>query len=356
MKITICGDISARASESLFAQKNTKALFTDTVNVFKDSDEVIVNLECAVTDKDTPIKKMGPNLKAPFGTVEVLKEIGTTVAAISNNHIFDFGKAGIEDTLNELKKNGIQYTGFGENEEKSRENFYFQHDGKTVAIVNVCEHEYSYALKNRMGARPYDPYDTNDDIVTAKNNADFVIVIYHGGKEHVRYPSNRLVKACHSMVTHGADVVLCQHSHCIGCEEYYKGGYILYGQGNFHFVYNRPTDTEMWTTGLIIVVNINKDKFTIDRIPIVIDGLGIRLANDSEKERLLNELVERSKSIVSGEYEQLFEQNCQKFTRGYNIVSDENKELFAHYFDCEAHTDVCKVLYKTYNKSNELDD
>ena len=33
----------------------------------------------------------------------------------------------------------------------------------------------------------------------------------------------------------GADVVLCQHSHCIGCYEQYEGAHILYGQGNFHF-------------------------------------------------------------------------------------------------------------------------
>ena len=37
------------------------------------------------------------------------------------------------------------------------------------------------------------------------------------------------------MAENGADVVICQHSHCIGCYEEYQGCYILYGQGNFHF-------------------------------------------------------------------------------------------------------------------------
>ena len=62
-------------------------------------------------------------------------------------------------------------------------------DGKNkIAVINVSEHEYSYALENRVGARKYDPYDTSDDIVKAKKDADYVIVIYHSWKEHCRYP------------------------------------------------------------------------------------------------------------------------------------------------------------------------
>ena len=115
MKILIGGDISVRASQELFANKKTKELFNDVLNVTKQADEFIVNLECAVTDKDTKIKKFGPNLKAPYGTCEVLKEAGVTLCAISNNHIFDYGKAGIKDTFEQLDKNGLPYTGFGEN-------------------------------------------------------------------------------------------------------------------------------------------------------------------------------------------------------------------------------------------------
>ena len=35
--------------------------------------------------------------------------------------------------------------------------------GEKIAVVAVCEHEYTYALENRMGARPFDEYDTLDE-------------------------------------------------------------------------------------------------------------------------------------------------------------------------------------------------
>lgn len=357
MKITIGGDISVRDSRELFEGCQGAVLFGDVIDIFKDSDRVLVNLECAVTEKDTSIKKIGPNLKAPLNTVKTLKSVGVTDLVLSNNHIFDYGRAGAFDTLNEIQKHGLGYTGFGENEEDSRKNMILT-DGKIkIAVIAVCEHEYTYALKDRMGARPYDPYDTNDDIFEAKKNADYVIVIYHGGKEDSRYPSPRLLKACRSMVKHGADVVLCQHSHAIGCYEQFMGGHILYGQGNFHFVWKEGEDGKdggyMWNTGLLVSLDFS-DNVKVEFIPCTVDGLGIRLAKGEEKERLLNELSERNEELKNGRWKEKWREFALSQER-YRVIPEELYEEIAHYFDCEAHTDVCKEIYKTYNHTNERD-
>lgn len=37
------------------------------------------------------------------------------------------------------------------------------------------------------------------------------------------------------MVEKGADLVIYQHSHCVGSYEKYKDSTIVYGQGNFMF-------------------------------------------------------------------------------------------------------------------------
>ena len=357
MRITIGGDISIKDCEKQFNECKSKELFNDVIDVFKSSDRVIVNLECAITDKDTPIKKIGPNLKAPFNTAYVLKDIGVTHCALSNNHIFDFGKAGIKDTLEALDRFDISYTGFGDNEDLARENLILS-DGKIkVAIIAVCEHEYSYALKNRMGARSYDPYDTNDDISEAKKNNDYVIVLYHGGKEECRYPSPRLLKACRSMIKHGADVVLCQHSHCIGCYEEFMGGHILYGQGNFHFIckeYEGIYDGGyMWNTGLLAQIDIDNE-LKIKLIPCVADELGIRLANEAETDKLLSELNLRSQSLNDGAWYDKWREFALSQER-YRVIPCELYEEIAHYFDCEAHMDACKEIYQTYNITNEID-
>ena len=49
------------------------------------------------------------------------------------------------------------------------------------------------------------------------------------------YEHTLIDEACRRIVEKGADLVVCQHSHCIGSEEIYKGKKILYGQGNFIF-------------------------------------------------------------------------------------------------------------------------
>ena len=69
MRIAIGGDVSVKAGcEELFAKGNGKALFGNVCDAFASCDESIVNLETAITDKDTPIKKIGPNLRAPLNT------------------------------------------------------------------------------------------------------------------------------------------------------------------------------------------------------------------------------------------------------------------------------------------------
>ncbi len=357
MKIVIGGDISVVDSAELFAKGDANAVFNDVADVMRSADRTIINLETAITDKDTKILKCGPNLKSPFGTGKTLKDAGVTDCGLSNNHIFDFGKEGLKDTIKELEKYGLNYTGVGENEEDSRKNLIIEKDGIKVIVIAVCEHEYSYALPDRCGARPYDPYDTNDDIAEAKKQADFVIVTYHGGKEQCRYPSPRLLKACRSMVKHGADVVLCQHSHCVGCYEKFNDGHILYGQGNFHFIKKEYSHQEGWNDGLLVELDLQKGKSAqIKFIPCVADGLGIRLANEQEKAEITGGFNTRNQSLKDGKWLDGWREFCTKMDFYDIVVAEEYKDqLFAHRIECEAHLDVLKERFKTWNCTNEKD-
>ena len=245
--------------------------------------------------------------------------------------------------------------------------WYIEKDGVRVGIVNVCEHEYTYATENREGARPFDEFETMADIREAKRSSDKVIVIYHGGKELCRYPSPRLMKACREMVRCGADVVFCQHSHCIGCFETFEGGHILYGQGNFHFP--DMMDTEMWNEGLIASLDITKDDVKVEYIPVKSTHTGIRLATNEEKDQVISDLLVRNGHIQDGSWIEGWRAFCQSEKHNYvramvgkfggreSYTMEDNADqyqLFAHYLDCEAHTDVWRELYKTYNSTNEM--
>ena len=159
-------------NNELFKQKDINTLFGDFLPLFEGNDINFVNIECALTESDGAIEKFGPCLKGTPIAAEVMKDVGINLAGLSNNHIFDYGIKGYKDTVAALDKAGIPYTGFGENYEDSRKNFYFEKNGEKIAFVCVCEHEYSYALEDRMGSRPFDCYDTIADVREAKQNAE----------------------------------------------------------------------------------------------------------------------------------------------------------------------------------------
>ncbi len=359
MKTLLLGDICpAPISEPYYRSKDIKALFGDTVSLFENKDLVFANMECAITDSNSPIKKCGPNLKAPPETAEMLKKLGVTVCGLSNNHIFDFGKEGALDTMRYLKEAGIDHTGFGDDYSSSRKNYILEKDGERVCIIAVCEHEFSYALDDRMGSRPYDEYDTMADIRAAKAENDRVLVMYHGGKEHCLYPSPRLYKLCHAMAENGADVILCQHTHCIGAYEEYNGCHILYGQGNFQFA--NITDKETWNT--LFAVEYDTAENTIGFIPICLNEYSIALANGKERDKIMSFFEARNAQLKNGEWKQGWHDFCESmrdhYTKMLSRAFTENSNdfidhVFAHYLDCEAHTDVWRELFPTWNMTNE---
>ncbi len=361
MKALLLGDLCHKDNNrNYFQDLDMDVLFNDTLTYFNGNDICFVNLECPITESTNEIKKFGPNLKVCREVADVMKKLGVTICGLSNNHIFDFGIEGVTDTMNALEEVGIPYTGFGKNYEDSRKNYIVEKNGEKVALIAVCEHEFSYALEDRMGSRPFDEFETMADIRKAKAEADRVIVLYHGGKEHCQYPSPRLVKACREMANNGADVILCQHTHCISCYENYNGSHILYGQGNFHFVIHFETTPEIWHASLMVRYDTITNE--IEFIPTINTEFGIELAKGDKKEQIMHDFYERNKSLADGTWRDGWREFCELKKGVYlKSVKDEpdaneiqrGERLFAHYLDCESHTDVLRELYKTANHRNE---
>ena len=359
MKMLFCGDISPTADNNhLFAQVETQRLFGDTKMLFDAADVSIVNLECSLTEAQTPIAKIGPAIAASPNTAQVLKQLGVTYCNLSNNHFYDMGNQGVADSLAALEQAGIGYTGFGKNEADSQTDLVVERNGTRVCIIAVCEHEYSYALPDRMGCRAFDPFETPLQVRAAKEIYDRVVVIYHGGKEQCEYPSPRLLKACRAMAQSGADLVLCQHSHCIGCYEQFAGCHIVYGQGNFHFVKEKYRDHPQWKQGLAASYDTDTHAFTL--IPVVTTDVGIRLAKADEAAEILGSMAKRNQSLEDGTWKDGWHAFCVEHAPMYTTTvgkaysaegTEFSKEKFAHYLDCEAHTDVWRELFLTHNKT-----
>lgn len=314
MSIIIGADlVPTPSNQVLFQTGDIQALLGDElVEVLREADYRIVNLETPLCDTLSPITKVGGNLSAPSACVEGIKKIGVDLVGIANNHIMDQGKKGLADTIKILTEAGILFVGAGDNLEVASQPVFFEVNRKRVGIYACAEHEFSIATEYSPGANPVDHLNISDHIVQCRAKCDYLIVLYHGGKEYYRYPSPKLQKICRKIVEKGADLVICQHSHCLGSYEDYLNGSIVYGQGNF--IFDDGEDEYLQTSVLIKI----SDDWSLDYIPIKKEGNGVRLAVNSQGEKILSEFKERSLAITQkGFIEEEYERFADKYRQFY---------------------------------------
>jgi len=293
--IIIGGDlVPTTTNYHLFEKGDVHALLGHKLfNLLNDADFRIFNLEAPITKASNPIKKYGPNIKIPPNVVKGLKLLKPDILTLANNHIMDYGKDGLFDTFDILKKNNIGFLGAGKDLCEASKPIFCTLSGKRIGIYACAEHEFSIASENKPGANPFDLLNSLDHISNAKSKCDYLIVLFHGGKEHYQYPTPQLQKHCRKIIDKGGDIVICQHSHTIGAVENYNNGTIVYGQGNFIFDYS---DNPYWKTGLLIRIDLDVN-FLIDFIPIIKQKNTIRIANHIEKNDILKSFYCRSNEI-----------------------------------------------------------
>ena len=319
MNIIIAGDyFPTYENEILFEKNEIERLFgNEILELFENSNLSLANLEGSFTDGNMSIKKSGPNIKASRKSFEGYSKLKLNCVSMANNHIMDYGIEGLNSTIELLKQAQIDYFGAGYDLHEARQPFVFEYEGIRIGLYSCAEYEFTIASKKEPGANPFDPLEVLDDIRCLKACTDFVVVIYHGGKEYYRYPAPYLQRVCRKMVESGADIVLCQHSHCVGCEEKYQNKTILYGQGNFMF--NRGSN-EYRNSGLLVKITI--PKLVIEYIPIMKADNAVRLAKGRLEEEIMRGFWSRSEEIKKeGVVEEKYKEFADSMVESYDVLA-----------------------------------
>ena len=361
----------------LFETGNIEALVgKELLGLFKQSDLNVFNLEVPLTDASTPIDKFGNNLKSPTKTIYGYKALEPIFLTLANNHSLDHGVEGLTTTLELLKKHDIKNAGAGASVKAAKKPFIFEKEGIRIGFYLCAEHEFTVASCHTMGANPFDVLESFDDVEALKKTCDYVIVLYHGGKEFYRYPSPMLQRYCRKFVDKGADLVICQHSHCIGSREDYGKGTIIYGQGNF--IFNSESyihHKEFVKDSLLISVEATKDTFIVSEVPIRGTERGTRLATESEADETLTAYKQRSEHIrdahfVVQAYKDFADTHVKRYLRefiGRSFIIRAINALFGrklmqlllgktsylaiqNYLECEAHHELFLRGIKNINK------
>ena len=296
ISIIIAGDLfPSEENYELFKKGDVEALYgRELCKLFANADFSIANLEGALTDSTNPQRKDGPGIKAPVETIAGIKKLGLSAVALANNHITDYRQEGCVDTIRTLEQAGIQHIGLVTTNSSSNEgkSLSLEINGKRICIYNVSETFFNQPTPDSFGANLYDEWIVCNEIRELKKTHDFLIVIYHGGAEYLPYPTPQTRTRFHRMADCGADFITSQHTHCIGCEEWYKGSYLLHGQGNFLFARQKmfPSITKQ---GIVCEITITDEGFAIKNH--IVNIKGNILEYDSNQE--LTAFKERSRRV-----------------------------------------------------------
>ena len=290
----ICPDNNYR---SLFGTNGNSVFDEKIEELIANSSFVVGNLECPATNSTKAIVKCGPSLKASPEDLKYLKKLGFDALSLANNHILDYGKTAAEETIKACSQNDIISFGAGPDATYAKKPAICEVNGKKIGLLSFAEAEFNLATGELPGANHFDPYTSFDDIVALKERCDYVAVLYHGGIEYYINPSPLLQKKCRKMAQSGADLVLCQHSHCIGTVERVGDSTIIYGQGNTAFGYRIGNDG--WNEGLAVGISLEDN--TVDLYLMNATENGIVLANEADTQKRISRMKEDSRILNDAE-------------------------------------------------------
>ncbi len=272
--------------------KNYSYFMQNVSNIFSNDDYTLVNLETTFTDSNEKAPKDGDvfyNFKGPKEYVNILKKGSIEGVTIANNHIYDYGKQGITDTINVLKENNVDMCGEG---------YKILRDiqGVKFGFLGYTGWEFSNELKTKI---------VNDISELRKQGAQVIIPYFHWGIERSYEPYDVQQNLARFSIDNGADAVIGSHPHVIQSMESYNGKLIVYSMGNFCFGGNsNPPDKRTFI--FQAKVNIEDDKlkkFQYKILPAIISSRNDKndyiptLAGGNNKGNILKTLNELSPTL-----------------------------------------------------------
>jgi poly-gamma-glutamate synthesis protein (capsule biosynthesis protein) len=210
------------------------------------ADLALVNLEspfgwdCESTDE-------GMKFCADFRAIETLIEAGVDLVSLANNHSLDQGELGLTQTIDFLKENFITPIGL-------REPVILEVKGSRLIFlaynaVNPQSDLVSWAY----------PEVVESEIKRFSQEADFLIVYFHWGREYAKTPvagggsPYHPRRLAHLAVDSGADLVLGAHPHVVQENEWYQEKLIVYSFGNLVFDQSWSAETQKGMIGYFTI-------------------------------------------------------------------------------------------------------
>ena len=112
-RVLVASDWAPIRAFDPIVRADPESIYGDLLLVLRRADVRIVNCECALTSAATPAWKSGAVFKGEPAHVKSLTAVPFEVACLANNHVLDYGVAGLRESLRVLHRHGIKTVGAG---------------------------------------------------------------------------------------------------------------------------------------------------------------------------------------------------------------------------------------------------
>ena len=205
----------------------------------------LINLETSITTNSKPWPGKGIHYRMHPENVKVLLAAGIDHVSLANNHTLDWGRKGLEETMNSLQASGISFSGVGINKKEASQASILETKKGRILV-------FSYGMPNsgvfdgwaattqRSGVN-YLPGMSDKELVKIKEaitkqkqEGDLVVFSVHWGGNWGYDISARQREFAHQLIDQGlVDVIFGHSSHHPMGLEVYKHKLIIYGAGDF---------------------------------------------------------------------------------------------------------------------------
>jgi poly-gamma-glutamate synthesis protein (capsule biosynthesis protein) len=262
---------------------------------FDEADLVVANLECAISTRGTAWPKTF-TFRAPVAAADSLAAAGIDAVSNANNHALDFGRDAFADTLHYLDAAGVGHFGGGANIDAARAPLIIERNGLSIAFLGYV---LPFSGRPHFNTRQWAASDSvsglaigtpdvvTHDVTLARQVADIVIVMVHGGIEYSFKPNKAQKNFDRAALAAGAALVIGAHPHVLQGYTFYDHQSIAYSTGNFVFDYftGAPNDT-----AILDVTLSGNGVDSVSWIPIEIHNGFPRPAKGDEITRILGHL------------------------------------------------------------------
>lgn len=204
----------------------------------------LINLETSITTSDEAEPGKGIHYRMNPANLGCLTTFRPDVCGLANNHVLDFGRDGLSDTLVALQGSGLRPAGAGPDQEQAYGTVVVPLPGGGRILV-VAVGAASSGIPSFWAATPDtagvalvpDLSDATADqiserTVRTRQPGDVAVVSIHWGSNWGYHVSAEQVGFAHRLIDGGVDLVYGHSSHHPRPIEVYRGKLILYGCGD----------------------------------------------------------------------------------------------------------------------------